>query len=123
MIQTMAGTSDFQIFKDFIDTMVGILFLLFLLKMIFVLIKYILQPFVFGFLWVQKGIINIKEYIREKGEKFIEDYEKENAVEVNETYVHNTNSIKNSETIEMESHDSNVIDFKKHKHIRKKNSI
>lgn len=68
------GTPDYQFLKDFIDTMVGILFIVTIFKFVFFCLKYIFSPVVLAL----KGLLGVKKIMMEKSKEYIDNYEKNN---------------------------------------------
>lgn len=101
----LAGAPDYQFLKDFIDMMVGILFIIAIIKFTVVCVKYVLSPFKAIFNWI--GLI--RDCISEKSKCFIEKYEKEKILNP---------TVKDNEELEGEdnynhTYTNNVVDFSK----------
>ena len=68
----VAGAPDYQFLKDFIDTGVGILFILFLLKITFSCVKYVLRPFISLFY----GILTARTHVKDMCRNYVETHER-----------------------------------------------
>ena len=101
----MVGAPDYQFLKDFIDTMVGILFILLILRATLACVKYILSPVI----WLIKGLFSAGRSVKDMCKNYVESHEENN------TKVTVNNSIKTESKNDF--NDSKIIDFNK---IRKK---
>lgn len=99
----MVGTPDYQFLKDFIDVMVGILFILLILRITLACVKYILSPVILLF----KGLFSAGSSVKDMCKNYVEAHEE------NDTKVTVNNPIKTECKNENELDNSNVIDFNK----------
>lgn len=109
----VASPPDYQILKNFIDMMFGILFILIILKFTLLCLKYVLTPVKLFF----QGIMYVLNHASEKSKKFVNEYEdninKKNKVKKPNIKVVKQNTTDECSTQSSDNGDCKVIDFSK----------